>query len=442
MVGSFLYIALIVIFAFLTFRKPHAALVAVMCMFGLEQVGQIYIPFLRANGLFTNLFVLFLVAGAVSYTYFSGRLSIGFQYRNCKVRSLSIILFLYAFISLVWTPVDGWNYWRNLWPYIVVSLVMAPLLLNRVSDLAEMQKTFIWVGGVIIVFMAFIPEWSERSLVIEGSDDAIGLPLALAQLAGYLLITAVICFKRSYLNLGWLVLLVIASLFVVLKTNSRGQFIFSILSLFLVMPLVWQRFTLKNALQLSVICGLILLVGYYVFDMTVAESTSWKGGTKRWDLAILVDDFMDRFDLVIVLLSAWIDSVLAIIFGLGNSASISESINGRYPHIVLLEVLGEEGIIGFTLFVTVVMLSFRQAIIFKSLTTLSADLKRAYAALFGCFVFTLLISFKQGSLISSPMLFFFAAVSEKYFYLIKISLYRSKQSLYEGRALVTDTITV
>ena len=99
--------------------------------------------------------------------------------------------------------------------------------------------------------------------------------------------------------------------------------------------------------------------------------------------------------------------------------ALSTELIGVYPHVVLLEILGEEGVIGFVLFVSIVLVSVRQAKRFKAVTILSKEAKKVYAANFGCLIYTLLLSFKQGSLINSPEIFLFAIISEKYFYLIK-----------------------
>lgn len=422
MPGTILYIAELATLTFLTLRTPHVVLVAFLCMFGLEQLGQLYIPFLRTNALFTNLYVLLLIAIAVTHAYFSGRLTFSFHYQNSKARNIAVALFLFAFISLAWSRVDGWTYWATTWPYIVVSLIMAPMLIDKIGDLEKVQKEFIWLGGALTAFLAFVPDWGARSLLISGTDDKIALPLALAQLSGYLLIMGTIHLKKSYVSIGWLILVVVASLTVAIKSGSRGQLIFSILSLCLVTPLVWKRFNLKNALQLAATVVLIVLISSYIFGTTDTY-------TSRWETGDMVSDLGERFDMAKVLLSEWITSPLAIIFGLGNSASFSSDLVGVYPHIVVLEVLGEEGIIGLALFVTVVLLLARQAIRFHKLTILSKDVRKVYAASFGCFLFTLLLSLKQGSLITTPMMFFFAAVSEKYYYLVKLNLYRREVDL-------------
>jgi hypothetical protein len=109
-------------------------------------------------------------------------------------------------------------------------------------------------------------------------------------------------------------------------------------------------------------------------------------------------------------------------FGLGNSAS--HAVVGKYTHIVPVEVLGEEGIIGFCLLLAIILVVIRQGQRFNSLTFLSRDVKRVYAANYGCFVFTLLLSLKQGSLINSSVLFLFIVLGDRFFRLLKLELAR------------------
>ena len=184
--------------------------------------------------------------------------------------------------------------------------------------------------------------------------------------------------------------------------------------------MVWKRFTFKNAIQFAIIFTFMVLVSYYVFDSTVTFSS-------RWEADGMLGSADARFEAIRIVLSAWVDSPSAIIFGLGNSASFSPELHGTYPHVVLLEVLAEEGIIGFALLLAVVLLSFRQAKSLNALTFLSQEIRRAYAACFGCFLYTFLLSFKQGSLLTSSIIFFFAVVCEKFFYIVKMDLYQSTQ---------------
>jgi hypothetical protein len=298
---------------------------------------------------------------------------------------------------------------------------MAPALLNEIKDLEDVQRTFIWAGGAIAVFLAFVPEWGARAIKMSGSGEEIALPLALAELSGYLLITATIYVKRNILSIAWLALVVISSLTVAVNTGSRGQLIFSILSFALVAPVVWKHFTPKKALQLALTGVALVLISSYI----LSTSDTYKS---RWETAEMFEDLDQRFEMAGILLSEWITSPFAIIFGLGNSASFLPSLNGVYPHIVVMEVLGEEGLVGFTILMLFLLTMLRQAWLFSRLKFLSVDVRKSYAICFGCFLYTLLLSFKQGSLLTTPIMFFFAILCEKYFHLVKLAIYRGEYS--------------
>ena len=188
MLGVIFYTALIATFALVALKKPSTALVAYICMFGLEQLGQLYIPYLRANTVVTNLYILLLNVFAVAYVYSRGELTAGFRIKGFPVRNASILLMMYAFITLIWTPIEAWGLWKSQLPYFIVSLVLAPLLINRVSDLEDIQKVFVWIGGAIILFFAVVPDWSGRRMQLSGTTEEIGHALALATLSGYLII--------------------------------------------------------------------------------------------------------------------------------------------------------------------------------------------------------------------------------------------------------------
>lgn len=421
LLGSAFYALLMAVLTFLTLRRPHLALVGVLTMFGLEQLGQIYIPFLRTHGAFTNIYVLLLLGIAVALTFRSGGLSVGFTYNNIKIRAFSIALYLYAFLSLAWAPDGSQVGWEKAWPYLIANMALAPVVISRIEHLHEIQKAFIWLGGLLVLFLAIVPEWGARSPLIAGTTEDLGIPLSMAQMSGYLLITALVHLKKNHLSIVWLSVVVLGSLIVAIKTGSRGQLIFALVSFVLVIPLMWKRFSLAKALQLAIMVALIVLIIVYIFDQLGAR-------TGRWQTNTMIGDLVMRFDHASILLAEWINTPYAIVFGLGNSASSSADLIGGYPHIVLLEVLGEEGIIGFILFVVVILLSVRRAYSFRVLTALSTDLKKTYAASFGCFLFTLLLSFKQGSLLNSSVIFLFAVMSEKYFYLVKRSIFQYQKS--------------
>ena len=64
----------------------------------------------------------------------------------------------------------------------------------------------------------------------------------------------------------------------------------------------------------------------------------------------MTDDYSGRLEKSANLLHVWINEPGAILVGLGNSASTWSGLNGSYPHMVPVEILGEEGLIGAAFF--------------------------------------------------------------------------------------------
>jgi O-antigen ligase len=102
-----------------------------------------------------------------------------------------------------------------------------------------------------------------------------------------------------------------------------------------------------------------------------------------------------------------------LLFGLGNSASWSRSLVGGYPHVVPLEILGELGLFGFVLFAVAVLTLFLRAFTGSTRRNMPHNAVLDFAALFGCWVFALLLSCKQGTVIFSTDLLMYAVLAEK-----------------------------
>ena len=110
-----------------------------------------------------------------------------------------------------------------------------------------------------------------------------------------------------------------------------------------------------------------------------------------------------------VVLREWASgSPFTWIFGLGSSASFSDTLLGGYPHLVAAEALAELGVIGFSLLMTIWVLTA------KNLWKLGRRLaefpeERGLVAVLGAlFLFELVLTFKQGSLLGNYFSFGFA----------------------------------
>jgi hypothetical protein len=92
-----------------------------------------------------------------------------------------------------------------------------------------------------------------------------------------------------------------------------------------------------------------------------------------------------------------------MLFGLGNSSAIT--LLSIYPHITGIEVLAEEGLLGAVIYISIIILTFRS--VSRVVRTLGERQRErhAVAMLVGLFVFELVLSWKQGTLLSSVYVF-------------------------------------
>jgi O-antigen ligase len=161
-----------------------------------------------------------------------------------------------------------------------------------------------------------------------------------------------------------------------------------------------------------------------------------KATAGRWSIDRLFEDYGERSIRVLrieAMLDAWKDSPGTMLVGLGNSASYDADITGCtspigcYPHNLLIEVLPEEGLIGFGLFVSLFLYVSIVAVRAISDPTLSDEHKNALKVMFAFMIFELILSLKQSSLLGNWGLFLFAILVD-----------RSVNLVYQPPVNVTD----
>lgn len=404
-----LYLVLMALIVGAIIIKPHLAVLGLLTMFALEQWGTIYYPALRNYGQLTN--ILFLSLLIFSVIRRSGTISINLDFENIKIRALGIMLIVYAAFTLLWTPPDaeGLSHWVTAWPYLVAALVLAPLVIRTPEDLESVQLGVIYFGGFLVALFAFIPEWFNRRIVL-GFGEELALPLPLAQLSGYVMIAGIFHFRKNTFTAIWSLAAMICALVVMVKSGSRGQFIFGFLCAGIVASYAWGEGNSKKILPVVFVLGILGIISYFVFMQTDLL-------TDRWETGNLSQDLSGRFAMSIALLGQAFSNPISMLIGLGNSAAFSYV--GFYPHIVPLEVLAEEGVIGFTMFVTMVVLIFRSGSQLLNSELLTPNERKVVAVNSAWWLFTFLLCFKQGSLVTSPELFMFAALHEKLYCVVR-----------------------
>jgi len=276
------------------------------------------------------------------------------------------------------------------------------LLITQASELRTALKWLIVIGGGLAAVILFFENWGHRGLIIASlGDDSQTNPLALASVAAYVASAALFVELGSRRLLGWPVKFLVAAVcvFLILRSGSRGQMVALLVSVVLMLPV---RFKLDN---MRGILPLVISFAVIITAIDIGSSLYVPAEETRWTSNIAEGDAEGRLKMAGALLGNWSQSYLTIIFGLGNSASFDSKIIGYYPHIMPLEVLGEEGIIGFALllvFSSLTIKHFYRAVKSVKLDPTNSDV----VAVIGAFVVTsFLLSLKQGNLLGNNLFF-------------------------------------
>ncbi|WAR45344.1 hypothetical protein [Methylomonas rapida] len=398
-----------------TINRPSIAMIGIWCMYGLEQWAQSnQIIFIEKSWLI-NIFI--------GVNALIGFLLMGFKrgnpFKNYPMLAILIlILFAYSFISVQWSPrIDlSYDLWRKFWPYLITLLIINPLLFSKHEDIKPVLSYFVIIGGILVYMLAFEVEWFHRRIVLTGGrggfshylNEQLGNPLTVAQLGGYVFFSALLIKEHSIKILKILKWPIAAlCLVLIIRSGSRGQLIGVFFSLMLTWPLVNKVSNIKGFFTI------LFLLASITWVVTWSLDEFWKGSS-RWKDSEMEQSMGGRFDNAFVLLDHWGRSGIKMFIGLGNSASFDPRILGIYPHFLPFEILGEEGIIGFSLYILILI--FLLKTIIRTYKKIKLDIKmNQYAAVLLSMVFySFLLSLKQGSLLGNMEFFMAAIILAKY----------------------------
>jgi len=322
-------------------------------------------------------------------------------------------LLLYALASIAWAPQleVSIGRWKDAFPYLVTMIYLAPLAVEDRGDLHVALSGTLVVGIVVAALLLFSVEWEGRQVVLSraGGGEAVGgNPLTVGQLGGTLVLLGVL-----YQSISGAVpyrllkpIAVVIGLALVARSGSRGQFVGAV-----IVAAAFWAFANPSRRTRKPLIGLVVAATLAVLAKIGAE-LYWAGDS-RFSVAALQGDYLGRLHNAAVLLRHWAHSPLSIVFGLGNSASYDARILGIYPHIVPLEVLGEEGIVGFVMFIVLVIWT-----IVAGARTIRAlgddgDARSLFACVAGLWVYSFLLINKQGSLLLAQDFFLYTILVSK-----------------------------
>ena len=414
-------------------RNPGIALGLMWSTYTLEQFLQYVNPVFVSYGWLLNVAMVGLVFGSISSTMVAGKFG---RLRFSKAHLWWSALILLACISTVWGPDPDYAFTKLKLavPYIIGFSVLAPFCAYDQLQVDKALRVSVYFGGMVLLGIFFC-SFGSRSLVIayDSSGNAVeGNPLAMATYGGYVFIACVFSLYASsgnqLLKLLKIAIAILAT-YVIVRTGSRGQLIAVFAICFLWVPITAQM-TLKRSNILMLFVGFAILVSVLWLASSFVEQQSdllW-----RWRAGRLQEDQAGRFELAQILLGNYYDGGMMVwIFGLGSSASFH--FLNTYSHVVPLEILGEEGVLGLVLFAGFVLVAFRAGMKVMLKSGLKQFTRVNMGTMMALFSFHCLLCFKQGTLLGSPELFCFglctALASER---ILAAERRRTKQAAQRG----------
>lgn len=402
-------------FAVGIFFRPSIAFAAVITMFIVEQWAISGSYFFSRNQSLINVVVGLLAVQALGLSLFKGKAKLNLQ---PKIAWAIYGLFGLSLVSGFWTisPAVWFGWWSQQWPYIIVVIVISPLLISNLKEIKFNLLLILLISALFMLLLLTTREWSVRGIMypykirgaVLSSVDA-STPLSISSLAGWAVLIAMLIdlpFKRI-VNIFIRTMLVVLGLAFVLKTSTRGQLLAAIFCLIVFMPFAID---IRKAKAVVAYLFSMIFVGI-ILNLLFAAFTN----TLRWQSNNLVDGLYARVYPVVEVTSAWLssDNPMHLFVGMGNSASYHPDIYGFYPHFVAIEVLVEEGVLGFTLFCIAIFTAYYSAAKLWYQYMNDSYVRRIIVTLAALVTFDLLISCKQGNLMVTHTLFVFVILTAK-----------------------------
>jgi hypothetical protein len=370
-------------------------------MFGIENFLWTQSSYFIQHRSYVNLCIGAVVLSAAVFSLKSTR-----DLRLNRMQVLVWMLYAFGFLSLLWTraPEDARDQWHGSIHYVIVYVVLAPLLTRSPGALKDGFRWTMIIGIPVLFLSAFYCEWGTRGMVLAEPvfiGDALwteAFPLAVAQLATTVGVVTIVAELRIPMALVLRVAVLGVAIYIAFLSQSRGQVLVLVFVSLLLNTISNGKADPKHLLFAAVIGFAICTTVYFVAQ----EVDLW-----RWDRTIIEGSLSTRQGFMSTMLQHWVDGpTWGLLFGLGTSASFH--FLGIYPHNVPVEILTELGILGFAIYAAILMLSANNSFCLSYQRQGSATGRRDAIVLTGLLLSGFLLSCKQGALLGTEEVFFFA----------------------------------
>lgn len=401
-----------VIFAVLIARRPGYTLAAMyVCLLGLEQWASANDSFFGVNSAVLN-----YASGALVIFGIGAAVVKGDRPFSLMPAWSLFALYVLIVLSYMWSIDRQWTVTliNHGWLYVIAYLVLLPLTLNNSEDLRDAVVGTAFAGAVVGLMILLGTEMiGNRSIAFaEGATnrygrlEAGGNPLAIGELGGMVVFSAAIMRFSGISKAVMTVLrwgLIAIGLALVFRSGSRGQTFATLGLLPIFMMMGADKFRAKYLIAPLFGIVVIAALGWWATSF-IPEAT-----LARWQPENLTADYGGRIQMSRYMLDEWLHSDgVNWLFGLGFGASFA--VIGTYPHVMVVQILAELGIIGLLVYIAFYTSAVVAWFTFFRNTKASPSM-RAAAVIFGAFcTFQFVLSFKQGGISGGHYVWVFPAI--------------------------------
>lgn len=400
-------------------RIPALAAVMILLMLVIEQVVQSVAPGLRAGG-----------AGQ-AINYFTGIIAV-LALVNLWTRNTSILagglngsllatlgLLAWAGISLAWSPgrEDGLGIVTWGFPYLVTTVLIAPLLIVDVKALSGMMNWLIVIGTATTAGFLASPEFQMKGgrLVMDLGAGSVSSALIVGELGGTLLITAALA-RGGGIGKGGLWLrgiAVAAGIALAIMSGSRGQFFFALAVVVVFIPLAAPVRNIRTFIATVIGIAIVILIARFAMD-TILEGFA----AKRFSADALLygsSSASGRWQNTLTLFNAWVRDPAAVLLGLGYNAfsGLPDTTGEPYSHVLFADAIFELGLPGAGLLSVSLYLGTKASIRLLRRHMDIPEYRAACAILCAQIAYQMLLVNKQGTLWGIPVLFFYTSLAAR-----------------------------
>ena len=408
-------------FAFAIIWRPSTILAFAICIYPFEQWAQANSSFFAVNSYAINFALGILTLFSLACVMLRGRNPL-----NPVTVSMWIwaVLYLLAGLSCIWALDRDISLFlfRYHAPYIITFVALLPLVIQDRQDVRIGLIASLFFGTLVMTMLLLstdVHAWGRTINVAQGATvtNRVGgtstrlSALSVAEMAGQIALIAILMnfagVGRIWTLLRWLVVFVAMAL--IYRSGSRGQFIAMMICLIVFMP------PSRGTKQ---VWGWITAVTSTVFAVSIATFTYTRFANfkQRWSLDTMSDTLQStRIDYCIKLLTFWSESSpFHWLFGVGSSSSYDPRIIGVYPHVLVVEVLGELGVVGLILLTLFMIFVCRDGYYLYTTTKKSSVDRGVVVTLLALFFFQVILTFKERSFLTHTFTFGCGLIISRY----------------------------